>query len=79
MFYYEIEGFSFRIDLAMTETYDTEQQRVIDWIKCIAFREAKDSGATFIDRKWIAKRLERSLNWVTDNWNKSADAGFTHF
>ncbi len=62
----------------MAGTYDTVQQRIIDRIKCIAFPEAKDSGATFIDRKWIAKKLG-SLNWVTDNWNKSADAAFTHF
>ncbi len=42
----------------MARTYDTEQQRVIDRIKCIAFREAKDSGATLIDRKLIADREE---------------------
>ncbi len=55
----------------MVGTYDTEQQSVLDLIKCIAFREAKDSGATFIDRKWIPKKLG-SFNWVTDNyWNKS--------
>ncbi len=57
----------------MAVTYDTEQQRVIDRIGCTAFREAKDSGTTFIDRKRIAKKLGRSFNWVTDNWNKSAE------
>jgi hypothetical protein len=31
-------------------TYDTEQQRIIDRIKCIAFREAHDDGATFINQ-----------------------------
>ncbi len=50
----------------MAGTYDPEQQRVIDRIKCITFREAKDSGATFIDRKWIPKKLG-SLNWIPDN------------
>ncbi len=53
----------------MARTYDTEQQRIIYRIKCIAFREAKDSGATFIDIKWIAKKLG-SLSWFTvNNWN----------
>ncbi len=60
-----------RIDLAIAGTYDTEQQRVIDRTKGIAYREAMDSGATFIGRKRIAKELGRSLNWVIDNWNKS--------
>jgi len=32
----------------MAGTYDTEEQRIIDRIKCIAFREARDAGATFI-------------------------------
>ncbi len=49
------------INLAMAGTYDTEQQSVIDRIIFIAFREEKDSGATFIDRKCIAKKLGRSL------------------
>ncbi len=31
----------------MAGIYDTEQQRVIDPINCIAFREAKDSEAPF--------------------------------
>ncbi len=62
----------------MAGTYDIEQQRVIDRIKCIAFRETKDPGATFIERKWIAKEVV-SLNWIADKWNKSADAAFTHF
>jgi hypothetical protein len=40
----------------MAETYDSEQQRLIDRIKCVAFREAIEAGAEFIDRKWIARR-----------------------
>ncbi len=32
----------------MTSTYDIEEQRVIDRIRCIVFREARDAGATFI-------------------------------
>ena len=33
----------------MSGTYDTEQQRMIDRIKCTAFREAHDAGAIFIN------------------------------
>ncbi len=39
---------------------DTDEQRFIDRIKCIAFREAKESGAEFITKKWIANKLKRS-------------------
>jgi hypothetical protein len=35
----------------MAGTYDNEQQRVIDRIKCVAFREAIEAGAEFIHRK----------------------------
>ncbi|CAF1420878.1 unnamed protein product [Rotaria sordida] len=50
----------------MVGTYDTEEQRIIDRIKCIAFREARDAGATFINRHWIVKKNDRI-------WAKSAD------
>ncbi|CAF3900949.1 unnamed protein product [Rotaria sp. Silwood2] len=40
----------------MADTCDTEEQRIIDRIKCIAFREARDAGATFINRHWVAKK-----------------------
>jgi hypothetical protein len=63
----------------MAGTYDTEKQRTIDRIMCIAFRIAPDAGATFINRKWIADRLHRSRDWVTDNWNKTPDECFTEF
>src|SRR5215469_13017941 len=63
----------------MAGQYDSEQQRIIDRIKCIAFREARDSGAEFINRNWIAQKLNRSVRWVTDNWNKTADDCFTEF
>ena len=38
-----------------------------------------EQGANFINRKWIAKRLGRHPNWVTDNWRKSADECFTDY
>ena len=40
---------------------DSEQQRVIDRIMCVAFRIARDEGANFINRKWIAKKLGHHL------------------
>jgi len=63
----------------MAGQYDSEQQRIIDRIKCIAFREARDAGAEFINRNWIAQKLNRSVRWVSDNWNKTADDCFTEF
>ncbi|CAF4078301.1 unnamed protein product, partial [Rotaria sp. Silwood1] len=50
----------------MAGTYDTEEQRIIDRIKCIAFREARDAGATFINRHWVANKVHRSVQFVTD-------------
>ena len=32
----------------MAGTYDTEEQRIIDRIGCIAFRKAQDAGEAFI-------------------------------
>ena len=55
----------------MAGTYDEEQQRLIDRIKRIAFREAKDAGASFINREWIARKLHRTKRWVSDWWTKS--------
>jgi hypothetical protein len=52
---------------------DSDKQRFIDRIKCIAFREAKEAGAQFITRKWIANKLRRIEKWVQRNWNKSED------
>jgi len=63
----------------MAGTYDTENQRTIDRIMCIAFRQARDAGATFIDRLWIATKLGRSTRWVSDNWNKNPEDCFTEF
>ncbi len=39
------------------KTDDTENQRVIDGIKCIAFRETKDASADFIAKEWIGKKF----------------------
>ena len=48
----------------MACTYDTEQQRMIDKIKCIAFREAHDAGAIFINRQWIADKIHLRTRFV---------------
>jgi hypothetical protein len=50
----------------MAGTYDTEQQRIIDRIKCITFREAHVDDATFIDRQWIAGKIHRTTRFVTE-------------
>ncbi len=50
----------------MTDTNDIEEQRIIDRIMCIAFREARDASATFINRHWVAKKVHRSVQFVTD-------------
>ena len=41
----------------MTCTYDTEEKRTIDKIKCIAFRKAKDAGTEFIDQYWLTNEM----------------------
>jgi len=63
----------------MAGTYDSENQRIIDRIKCIAFREASDAGATLITRKRIANKLHRSENWVRRHWNNSPEECFAEF
>ncbi|CAF5130967.1 unnamed protein product, partial [Rotaria sp. Silwood1] len=50
----------------MAGTCDTEEQRIIDGIKCIAFREARNAGATFTNRHWVANKVHRSVQFVTD-------------
>jgi hypothetical protein len=55
----------------MAGTYDTEEQRIIDRIKCIAFREARDAGVAFINRPWISDKVHRSIRFVADWWKKS--------
>ena len=49
---------------------DTEENRVIDRIRAIAFKEIADEGCEFVTRDWVAQRLRRSERWVTRNWNK---------
>ena len=50
----------------MAGTDDSEQQRMIDRIRCIAFREARDAGTTFINRQWVAEKVHRTTRFVTE-------------
>ena len=50
----------------MTGAYGTEQERMIDRVKCIAFLEARDSDATFINWQWIADKIHRTIRFATE-------------
>ena len=50
----------------MGGTYDTEQQRMIDTIKCIVFRQAHDAGAIFVNRQWIADKIHCTTRFVSE-------------
>jgi hypothetical protein len=63
----------------MAGAYDTEQERMIDRIKCIAFREARDAGATFINRQWITNKIHRTTRFVTEWWEKSYEQCSTDY
>src|SRR5277367_6718299 len=47
---------------------DSEEARWIDRIRAITFREAKEAGASFISRSWVAKKINRSEDFVKRNW-----------
>ena len=61
------------------DTYDTEEQRITDRIRCIALREAWDTGTTFISRNWIAEKIHRSIRFITDWWQQSYDQCFSGY
>ena len=63
----------------MAGAYDTEQQRMIDRIRCIAFREVRDAGATFINRQWVAEKVHRTTRFVTEWWEKTYDQCFADY
>ena len=52
---------------------DSEKKRFVDRIRAVTFREARDAGASFISRSWVARRLRRSEDFVKRNWKKSLD------
>lgn len=44
-----------------------EEQRVGDQIRANAYREAIKANSTFINRKWIAQKLQRNERGITVN------------
>ncbi len=52
---------------------------MIDRIKCIAFHEARDEVATFINRQWIEDKIHRSTRFVTEWWEKPYDECFDDY
>ena len=44
-------------------SFDTEEARMVDRIKACAFFEAREAGANFITKKWVANKLKRSEIW----------------
>ncbi len=55
---------------------DTENLRVINRTKCMAFRETRDAGADFITKEWIGKKNERGKTFVQEWWQKSEEDFF---
>ncbi|CAH1796019.1 unnamed protein product [Owenia fusiformis] len=56
-----------------TYVSDSEIQQFVDRVRCVAYREAMDSGADFICKKWIAKKIKRSDKFVQRCWKKPYD------
>ncbi|CAF2909811.1 unnamed protein product [Rotaria sp. Silwood2] len=64
--------------------YDSEEERFIDKIRCVTYREIRDemiarTGESIITRHWISEKLRRSDNWVRHNWNKTIEECYTEF
>ena len=47
---------------------DSEEKRFVDRISAKTFREAKEVGAAFITRQWVAQQIVRSEEIVKNNW-----------
>ena len=52
---------------------DSEKKRYLDRIRAVTFREARDAGAAFITRSWVALRLKRSEDFVKRNWRRAIE------
>jgi len=50
---------------------DNEELRVIHRAMAVAFHMARDAGAAFITKKWVAVQLKRSAHFVQRNWHRS--------
>ena len=51
----------------------SEKTRQLDRIRAVTFREARDAGAAFITRSWVALGLKRSEDFVKRNWRKAIE------
>ena len=51
-------------------SFDSEETRLADRIQATAFFQAREAGASFITKKWVANRLKRSEEWVKQNGRK---------
>lgn len=40
---------------------DSEEQRFVDRIRALAWKEVRDAGASFITQQWISDRLRRPM------------------
>ncbi|CAF3440627.1 unnamed protein product, partial [Rotaria sp. Silwood2] len=63
---------------------DSEEQRFLDRIRCITYREIRDemiarTGDSFITRRWISEKPRRSERWVQQHWNKTTEECYTQF
>lgn len=50
---------------------DSDEERYVDRIRALAWKEARDAGAQFITQKWVSDKLNRSIEWVRRNWKRS--------
>ncbi|CAF3271952.1 unnamed protein product [Rotaria sp. Silwood2] len=64
--------------------HDSEEQRFVDRIRCITYREIRDEmiatiGNSFITRQWISEKLRRSEDWVRRHWNKTTEECYRQY
>ena len=51
--------------------HDSESKRMVNRIKAIMLKQAKDDGAEFITIMYVAEKLDRNETFVKDNRNKN--------
>jgi len=54
---------------ASVSSGDSEDLRLVDRIRVMTFKEARDAGASFITQSWVANRVKRSIRFVKEHWN----------
>ena len=52
---------------------------MVDRIKCIAFCEARDAGATFTNRQWVTDEIHCTTRFVREWWEKPYNQCFTDY